>query len=101
MNPEELIFRGTTHVVVEEDLKKKLASGKKLRIKLGIDPSGARLTIGHAVNLWRLKAFQDLGHQIVLIIGTFTGQIGDFGPLPKSSLPTWMPGQSARQCSPS
>ena len=77
MNPEEIIFRGATHIVVEEDLKKKLASGKKLRVKLGIDPSGSQLTIGHAVNLWRLKAFQQLGHQIILVIGTFTGQIGD------------------------
>jgi len=76
-NPEEIIFRGATHIVVEEEFKKKLASGNKLRIKLGIDPSGSRLTIGHAVNLWRLKAFQELGHQIVLVIGTFTGQIGD------------------------
>lgn len=76
-NPEEIIFRGATHIVVEEEFKKKLASGKSLRIKLGIDPSGSRLTIGHAVNFWRLRAFQELGHQIVLVIGTFTGQIGD------------------------
>lgn len=76
-NPEEIIFRGATHVVVKEDLEKRLADGEKLRIKLGIDPTGSRLTIGHAVNLWRLKAFQELGHQIVLIIGTFTGQVGD------------------------
>lgn len=76
-NPEEIIFRGATHVVVKEDLEKRLAAGEKLRIKLGIDPTGSRLTIGHAVNLWRLKAFQQLGHKIVLIIGTFTGQVGD------------------------
>ncbi len=76
-NPNEIIFRGATHVVVKEDLEKKLSSDKPLRIKLGIDPTGARLTIGHAVNLWRLKAFQELGHQVVLIIGTFTGQVGD------------------------
>lgn len=76
-NPEQIIFRGATHVVVKEDLEKRLASGDKLRIKLGIDPTGSRLSIGHAVNLWRLRAFQELGHQIVLIIGTFTGQVGD------------------------
>ncbi len=76
-NSEQIIFRGATHVVVKEDLEKKLADGQKLRIKLGIDPTGSRLTIGHAVNLWRLRAFQELGHQIVLIIGTFTGQVGD------------------------
>lgn len=76
-NPEEIVLRGATHIVVEEEFKKKLASGDTLRIKLGIDPSGSRLTIGHAVNFWRLRAFQEMGHQIVLIIGTFTGQIGD------------------------
>ncbi len=76
-NPEQIIFRGATQVAIKENLEKKLASGKSLRIKLGIDPTGSRLTIGHAVNLWRLKAFQELGHQVVLVIGTFTGQIGD------------------------
>lgn len=76
-NPDQIIFRGATHVVIKEDLEKKLDVGQPLRIKLGIDPTGSRLTIGHAVNLWRLKAFQELGHQIVLILGTFTGQVGD------------------------
>ncbi len=76
-NPDQIIFRGASHIVVKEDLEKKLADGKPLRIKLGIDPTGSRLTLGHAVNLWRLRAFQELGHQIVLIIGTFTGQVGD------------------------
>jgi len=76
-NPKQIIFRGATHVVVKEDLEKKLTTGEPLRIKLGIDPTGSRLTLGHAVNLWRLRAFQELGHQIVLIIGTFTGQVGD------------------------
>lgn len=76
-NPEEIVFRGATHIVVEEEFRKKLDGDKTLRIKLGIDPSGSRLTVGHAVNFWRLRAFQEMGYQIVLIIGTFTGQIGD------------------------
>ena len=76
-NPDEIIFRGATHAVVREELEKKLASSSTLRVKLGIDPTGSRLTIGHGVNLWRLRAFQELGNQVVLIIGTFTGQVGD------------------------
>ncbi len=58
-------------------LKKRLLSGEKLRIKHGIDPTGSKIHIGRATQLWKLKAFQDLGHKIVLIIGDFTAQIGD------------------------
>lgn len=76
-NPEQIVFRGATHIVVEDEFREKVASGDKLRVKLGIDPSGSRLTIGHAVLIWKLRAFQEMGHQIVLVIGTFTGQIGD------------------------
>lgn len=76
-NPEQIVFRGATHIVVEDEFREKLASGDKLRVKLGIDPSGSRLTIGHAVLIWKLRAFQEMGHQIILVIGTFTGQIGD------------------------
>ena len=79
--PEEklndLLSRGVVDVVVKNDLKEKLKSGKKLRIKLGIDPSGKDLHIGHMVVIKKLKEFQDLGHQIVLLFGNFTGQIGD------------------------
>ncbi|OGC82444.1 MAG: tyrosine--tRNA ligase [Candidatus Abawacabacteria bacterium RBG_16_42_10] len=73
----ELLSRGTAEVIVYEDLKKKLLSGKKLRIKLGIDPTGSDLHIGHAVVLRKLRQFQDLGHHVILLVGNFTGKIGD------------------------
>ena len=72
-----LLDRGTADVIVREELEKKLLSNKKLRVKLGIDPTGFDLTLGHAVVLRKLKQFQDAGHQVVLIFGTFTGRIGD------------------------
>lgn len=74
---EEILTRGVVEVVDREHLKKRLLSGEKLRIKLGIDPTGPRLHLGRAIALWKLRDFQDLGHQIVLIIGDFTGQLGD------------------------
>jgi tyrosyl-tRNA synthetase len=74
---EDILIRGVEDVFVREDLKKKLLSGEQLRIKLGFDPTGSKIHIGRAVVLRKLKAFQDLGHQIVFIIGDFTAQIGD------------------------
>ncbi len=74
---EELLTRGVEDIFVKEDLKKALLSGKQLRIKFGIDPTGARIHIGRAVPLRKLREFQRLGHQIVLIIGDFTAQVGD------------------------
>jgi len=76
-----LIQRGAEHLYSVEDLKEKLElaqkDGKQLRIKLGVDPSSADLHIGHAVVLRKMRQFQDLGHKVVLIIGDFTGMIGD------------------------
>ncbi len=72
-----LIWRGAQVVEVKESIEKKLASGKKLRIKLGIDPTGSRMHIGHAAVIRKLAHFQKLGHKIVLIVGNFTAQIGD------------------------
>jgi tyrosyl-tRNA synthetase len=73
----DLLSRGVTNVIEKKHLEEALKSGKKLRIKLGIDPTGAKIHIGRALTLWKLRQFQELGHQIVLIIGDFTGQIGD------------------------
>ena len=73
----ELLTRGVTNVIDGNHLKLALKSEKKLRIKLGIDPTGPKLHLGRAITLWKLKAFQDLGHQIVFIVGDFTAQIGD------------------------
>jgi len=71
------LSRGTVDIVSREELLKKLSSGKKLRVKLGVDPSSRDLHIGHSVVLGKLRQFQDLGHTAVLIIGDFTAQVGD------------------------
>jgi tyrosyl-tRNA synthetase len=72
-----LLNRGVADVIVREELEKKLKSGKKLRVKLGIDPSGADLHLGHMVVIKKLREFQEAGHHIMLLFGNFTGQIGD------------------------
>lgn len=71
------IRRGTNEIISEEELVKKLNSGKKLRIKLGVDPTAPDLHLGHSVIINKLKTFQDLGHTIVFLIGDFTARIGD------------------------
>lgn len=73
----ELLERGVEEIFIKEDLEKKLLSGKKLRVKLGIDPTSPFIHLGRAVVLRKLKAFQDLGHKVVLIIGDYTARIGD------------------------
>ncbi|OGC86433.1 tyrosine--tRNA ligase [Candidatus Adlerbacteria bacterium RIFCSPHIGHO2_02_FULL_54_18] len=74
---DELLRRGVAEVIVKDDLRKKLLSGKRLRVKLGIDPTSPDLHIGRAIPLLKLCDFQELGHQIVLIVGDFTAVIGD------------------------
>jgi tyrosyl-tRNA synthetase len=74
---DELLTRGVEEIIIEESFRKRIESGQKLRIKFGIDPTGSDLHLGHTVSLKKLKQFQDLGHQIVLIIGDFTATIGD------------------------
>ncbi|MEK7212477.1 MAG: tyrosine--tRNA ligase [Patescibacteria group bacterium] len=74
---EHLLTRNVEQVVDKQHLAAALKSNKKLRVKLGIDPTGEKMHIGRAVVLWKLREFQDLGHKIVLIIGDFTAQIGD------------------------
>lgn len=74
---EEVLTRAVVDIIVYDDLKKALKSGRKLRIKLGIDPTGPLLHIGRAVPLFKLRQFQRMGHQIVLIIGNGTALIGD------------------------
>lgn len=77
----EILRRGTAEIVSEEDLAVKIRnsilSGKPLRVKLGADPSAPDLHLGHAVVLDKLRQFQDLGHQVVFIIGDYTARIGD------------------------
>lgn len=74
---KEILERGVEDVIVKEHLEAALRSGKKLRVKFGIDPTSPDLHLGHAVVLRKLKALQELGHTIVLIIGDFTATIGD------------------------
>lgn len=76
-NIKTLLSRNVSEVIEKSHLEEVLKSGKKLRVKLGIDPTMPDLHLGHAVVLRKLKEFQDLGHKIVLIIGDFTAQIGD------------------------
>ncbi|MFA6029516.1 MAG: tyrosine--tRNA ligase [Elusimicrobiota bacterium] len=77
MNALEALKRGTVELVSEEDLSRKLKRGTPLRVKLGVDPTSPDLHLGHTVALSKLRAFQDLGHTAVLIIGDFTARIGD------------------------
>src|SRR5215210_7742409 len=72
-----VIRRGVDQLVPEAELRQKLARGKPLRVKLGIDPTGFDVHLGHTVVLRKLRQFQDLGHQVVLIIGTATAAVGD------------------------
>lgn len=74
---KDLLTRGVVDVIIRENLEKRLQSGKKMRIKLGIDPTGSDLHLGHMVVIRKLRQFQELGHQIVLIVGSFTAKIGD------------------------
>jgi tyrosyl-tRNA synthetase len=72
-----IIQRGVEEIIHSKHLEAALKGKKKLRVKLGIDPTSPNIHIGRAVALWKLRAFQDLGHQAVFIVGDFTGQIGD------------------------
>ena len=76
-NRLEIIKRKAVQIFSEEDLDRKINSGKKLTIKLGADPSRPDLHIGHSVVLRVLKQFQDMGHEVVFVVGDFTGMIGD------------------------
>src|SRR5687768_7963886 len=73
----QTIRRGADELIVEEELAKKLASGRPLRVKLGLDPTAPDLHLGHTVVINKLRDFQNLGHQVQFLIGDFTGMIGD------------------------
>jgi tyrosyl-tRNA synthetase len=77
MDFEELLTRGVAEIIVKEELEEKLRSGRRLRLKMGFDPSRPNLHVGHLVGLRKLRQLQDLGHQVVLIVGDWTAQIGD------------------------
>lgn len=80
MTPEqqlELIKRGTEEIIQESELLAKLKEGRPLRVKAGFDPTAPDLHLGHTVLINKLRTFQDLGHEVVFLIGDFTGMIGD------------------------
>ncbi|HEV3364017.1 MAG TPA: tyrosine--tRNA ligase, partial [Acidimicrobiia bacterium] len=72
-----IVGAGATNLISEADLRKKLGRGQPLRIKLGIDPTASDIHLGFAVVLRKLRQFQDLGHEAIIIIGDFTATIGD------------------------
>lgn len=76
-NQLEILKSGTVQILPEDLLLKKLKSGKKLKIKLGADPTAPDLHLGHVVVLNKLRQFQDLGHEVIFLIGDFTALIGD------------------------
>ena len=79
-NPEKierLLTRNIEEIFVKENLRKQLLSGRRLKVKLGFDPTGAKIHIGRAIVLRKLREFQDLGHEIIFLVGDFTARIGD------------------------
>ena len=87
-----LLKRGVAEIIVEEEMVELLRSGKKLRLKEGFDPSFPDIHLGHMVTLKKLRKFQELGHQVILIVGDWTAQIGD-----PSGVSTTRPMLSAEQ----
>jgi tyrosyl-tRNA synthetase len=80
MQPDEALAslkQGAAQIISENELREKLSLGRSLRVKLGVDPTSTDIHLGHTVIFRKLRQFQDLGHQAVLIIGDFTGMIGD------------------------
>jgi tyrosyl-tRNA synthetase len=72
-----ILKRGVAEIIVEEEMVQLLRSDKKLRLKFGLDPSAPDITLGHTVVFRKLRQFQELGHQVILIVGDWTAQIGD------------------------
>ena len=74
---ENLLTKGVSNCIDRENLEKRLKAWEKLRVKLGIDPTAQKIHLGHMVPFLKLKQFQDLGHEIVLLFGDATAQVGD------------------------
>lgn len=72
-----LLTQGVSRIIDQKHLEERLERGDVLRVKFGIDPTGTIVHLGHMVPILKLRAFQDLGHQVVLIIGDSTAQVGD------------------------
>src|SRR3989338_6285114 len=74
---DALLSRGVVEAIVKEKLREKLLSGRRLRVKLGIDPTSPDLHLGRSIPLLKLRDFQELGHTVIFIVGDFTAVIGD------------------------
>src|SRR3972149_11885863 len=74
---DTILPRGVAEIIVEEEFVSLLKAGKPLRLKMGFDPSSPDIHLGHAVGLRKLRQIQELGHQVVLIVGDWTARIGD------------------------
>ncbi len=74
---QRILKRGVAEIIVEEELVRLLKEGKPLRLKMGFDPSAPDIHLGHVVGLRKLRQFQELGHQVILIVGDWTAQVGD------------------------
>ena len=77
METSSILKRGVSEIIVEEEMERLLSSGRPLRLKQGFDPSLRDIHLGHVVGLRKLRQFQELGHQVILIVGDWTAQIGD------------------------
>ena len=80
MNPgdlESVIARGVSEIISKQEFVRLMQSGKQLRLKMGFDPSRPDIHLGHVVGLRKLRQLQELGHQVILIVGDWTAQIGD------------------------
>jgi tyrosyl-tRNA synthetase len=73
----EIIKRGAEEILLETELVEKLKKGRPLRVKAGFDPTAPDLHLGHTVLINKLRQFQELGHEVMFLIGDFTGMIGD------------------------
>ncbi len=91
---KRLLERGVTDIISKEEMVKLLESGKQLRLKQGFDPSRPDIHLGHVVGLRKLRQFQELGHQVILIVGDWTAQIGD--PSGKSQTRTMLSAEEVR-----
>ncbi|WP_330935359.1 hypothetical protein V3C20_09255 [Akkermansia sp. RCC_12PD] len=92
-----MLMGGTAVVISREELKERLKLGRPLRVKLGVDPTAPDIHLGHTVAIEKLRQFQELGHQAVLLIGDFTATIGD--PSGRSvTRPPPVPRTGAGQC---
>jgi len=80
---KDILEKGVEKIIDKDHLTKKLLSGKTLRVKHGVDPTGPNIHLGRAAQLLKLRAFQDLGHKVVIIIGDFTARIGDSSDKPE------------------